>query len=497
MLSLVSALKKRSIFKIAVDLIKADNKIHCEEICALDDLQEALHLSQEEINLTHYITLAEAISNIRKMDSVQLEYILEFFNKLMRADSDISIKENILLTAVALSCSKESQDWVRVISVPVNETKLSSSQIIYLEKEWCSNAHDILGDKYDNLLISKAFNDIGFQLFYLPSVLEDIGLHDNTKSGFGRNLSLLQKSIGYLTPIANKGDCLSITRILKGLDTKTFFKVVLSSLSLNPDAFPFNSFILIKVRDSVILDDKNLSQDIVDLLCIDMSDEIKKRVLYFVSHFSEQPHMLPYEGYYRMLYDHLSSDATITSSILVDGNLHLLLENLESKKITFESSPQSRTLYLLLLFYGTKGISQTTINQAIKYLQGEIETWKSSSNLFDLQKIKNHLIYINTDWSRVIYNTITIYQNISTKDEQKSKYLSYIYSILTHRSSLKTYVNKAFSEIEGLANPEQYHILFDKEFGTYHTNASLSLFFHIQDNIKIPVKESSLWKKLI
>lgn len=497
MLSQLSALKKRSIFKIAVDLIKADNRIHCKEINILDNLQKDFLLTQEEIDLTHYITLAEAISTIYEMDQEQISYLLDFFNKLMRADSDISNEENILLTAIIMSCTKGSHDWARVISIPVNETKLSDSQIVYLEKERCENAHNVFGDKYDNLLISKAFGDIGFQLFYLPSVLEDLGLTGKSESDIGRHIELLQKSIGYLTPYGSKDGNHNASRKLENFDTTTFFKVVLSSLNLNPDIFPFKAFLLIKIRDSVVLDDKNHNIKVVDFLCIDMSDEIKKRILCFVSNFSEQSAMLPYEGYYRMLYDHLSSDATITSSIIIDEDLHFLLENLGNIKMSFESSPQSRTLYLLLLYYGTKGLSQITINKAIEYLQGVLDTEAGSVDKFNLEEVKQNLIGINTDWSSVIYNTITIYQAVSTKDELKSNYLSYICSILNHRSSLKTYINKAFSATEGLANPEQYHIHFDKEFGKYFINASSSLFFCIQDDIKIPVTESSLWKKLI
>ena len=115
----------------------------------------------------------------------------------------------------------------------------------------------------------------------------------------------------------------------------------------------------------------------------------------------------------------------------------------------------------------------------------------------DLHAFKIHLREVNTDWSLLIYNIINIYRAISTKDEQKSSYLSYIQSILNHRSSLKTYVNNGFSQVQGLANPEQYYILFDKEFNVYRVAASSSLFFISCDGMRIPVRDSSFWRMLI
>lgn len=493
-LSTLSPLKKRTVFKIAVDLIKADNRIHGKEISVLDSLMDDLQLSQEDIDLTHYITLSEAITSINEMSQEQISYLLDLFNGIMRADSDISIKENILLTSIILACSPDSKDWVKVISAPATETKVSDEQIVFLEKEWGVEAHKVFDDKYDNLLISKAFGDIGFQIFYLPTVLKDLGLTGNADNVSGGHINILQKWIGYLTPYGNRGKESKIEDTLAHLDSATFFKVVLSALHLNPDIFPFNSFLLIKIRENIVFDDRSCSKEMVDFLCIDMSDEVKKRILRFVSNFSEQTFMLPYDGYYKMFYDYLSSEAKITSSILLDKGLHFVLENLDNKRLTIESSPQSRTLYLLLLHYGKSGVSQDCFVKAIEALKA-IDT--ENKGKFFIEKVKSEMLHMGTDWSKLIYNTITIYQSLSTKDEQKENYLKYISSILRHRSSLKTYINTAFSKAEGLAAPQQYHITFDKEFNLYRINASIDLFFKNEDGIRAPLKKSIFWKTIL
>ena len=499
-MSIISTLshpKKRTIFKVAVDLIKADNRIHSKEILVLDQLQKDLNLSQDDIDWTHYITLAEAVSSINEMTEEQISYLIDLFNGIMRADSDISAKENILLTALTLACEKESKGWVKVISVPGTETKVSDSQIVFLEKEWNRNAHQVFDDKYDNLLISKAFGDIGFQLFYLPTVLDDLGLKNVSTNELGKHFGLLQRSIGYLTPYGNKNNETDIEHLLGDFDSTTFFKVVLSALHLNPDLFPFNSFLLIKIRESIVFDDRNCSKEVIDFLCIDMSDEVKKRILSFVSNFNEQTFMLPYEGYYKMFYDYLSSESKITSSILIDKDFHFKLENLRQTKINFQSSPQARTLYLLLLHYGRNGIKQSCFIEAINYLEKLDINEFTEEHRFSIEAFKSRMSEINSDWSLLIYNTITIYQSISTKDEQKPSYLSYIVSILKHRSSLKTYINTGFSGIEGLANPLQYYIQFDKEFNLYRVDASHTLFFRQENGTRIPLHTSEFWQDIL
>ena len=67
MLSSLTPLKKRTIFKVAVDLIKADGRIHGKEIRILDELQSELAISREDCDMSHYITLSEAVSLINEM----------------------------------------------------------------------------------------------------------------------------------------------------------------------------------------------------------------------------------------------------------------------------------------------------------------------------------------------------------------------------------------------------------------------------------------------
>lgn len=490
--SLLSPIQKRAVFKIAVELVKADKKIHSKEISVLDWLTTALDLSQQELDLVHYTSLAIAVESIKELDDRGLSEVLDLFNAIMKVDSDIDFEESLLLSSIMMSCSRESRGWASIISATELNSNVSERQIVYLEKEECDEAHRVLDDRYDNLLISKAFGDIGFQFFYLPNVLTDLGLK---KECSANKFSLLQKSMEYLMPAGDKVKIENLENSLESFNTDKFFRVVASSLNLEPDFFPFRAFLLMKVRDSVILDDDNTIKNAVDFFCLDISSDVKKRILEFVANFDEQTYTLPYEGYYKILYDYFSSESKINSDIIIDSSYNFRLANLDNARVLFESAPQSKTLYLLLLHEGKKGVAQDVFIKAVEYLRNHES---ANDGLLDIEAFKKTLADIGTDWAKLIYNTISIYQTVSTKDEQKVGFLDYICSILSHRSSLKTYVNKGFSSISGLAWPEQYFIKFDKNYNTYSVTASTSLFHvcSIAGSIS-PISSSGLWKKLL
>lgn len=493
-----STLEKKAVFKIAIELVKADKRIHSKEVMILDRLQSDLKLDQEEIDFIHYYSLSEAISTIRAMESSQIIALLELFNGIIRIDSDISLHENLLISAITMACHEKYRSWARVISAADIRVEIPTNQIIYLEKSFCAKTHETFDDKYDNLLISKALGDVGFDFFYLPSVLSELGLQHLEASGENNRFSLLRKSLSFIMPAGDRGKVNNLASELGSFDSSIFFRVISSGMNLEPDFFPFDSFMLVKIGDSVVLDDNSSSERVTDFLCIDLRADVKKRILSFVSHFDEQRDVIPYEGYYKLLYDHFSAESKINSDIVIDLSYNFCLENLDNQKVPFESAPQTKTLYLLLLKAGKVGIRQRVFMQAAEYLKSLENSSCSNEEGFNLSKIKSQLRELNTDWSILLFNTITIYQALSTKNEQKSNYLTYILSIISHRSSLKNYVNKAFSSIAGLSCPRQYYIQYDKEFGTYHIEAGLSLFYIEEGKGDIaPLSNSAFWNELI
>ena len=493
-LSSLTPIQKRALLKIAIELVKADNKIHSKEVSVLNGLQERLGLPQEELDLIHYIPLSDAVSVIGQMEGPEVKAALAIFNNIMRVDSDIDFEENLLYAAVTTSCLPESSAWASVLSVPDLDVDLSDRQIVFLEKSYSEGAHRVLDDKYDNLLISKAFGDIGLNLFYLPNVLDDLGLVGDDPNG---RFGLLQKSMGYLMPA---GDMIKIDGLKESLgsfDSERFFKVVISRFGLSPEVFPFQAFLLIKIRNGVVLDDENAMHHSTEFFCLDISSDVKHRILSFVSLFGDDSYLLPYEGYYRILFDYYSSESKMNSEVCLDRDFHFTLPSFGGKRIQFESSPQATTLYLLLLKYGQDGIDQNTFQSAIKYLKSPEALRFVCGGSIDLDGFLAQLQDGDEAWRDVIYNTIRIYRSISTKDERSPRFLSYIASILSHRSTLKTYLNQGFNAIQELSDKQMYHVRFDKLTKTYRLGIGLSMFL-IEEAGKSPsaLTESRFWQSL-
>ena len=488
----LSVTQRRAVMKLAVELVKADNRIHSKEVSVLDELQSGLGLDQEELDLIHYLTLENAVDSIKDLDEDSTERVITLFNEIMRSDSDINFEENLLLSSISMSCDSGSRGWCRILSANATESEVPERQIVFLEGKVSEAAHQVLDDKYDNLLISKAFGDIGIEFFYLPDILREFDRHIDEGDKFG----LLKRSMEYLTPAGDKIKLNNLKESLATLDTITFYHLILSRFGIDPERIPYTAFLLVKIRDSHILDDSDTMRRTVDFLCIDLSSEVKKRILAFVSRFDEGRDLLSYKGYYKFLYDYLSSEAKTSNPITINAKGDFILES--GDIISFKSAPQAKTLYLLLLSRGGKGISQTDFNKAISFIKAlNVNEYLISPSDFDLPRFKEYLTGKDDEYARIILDTIVIYSSFSTKDSGRKDFLEYVQSILRHRSSLKTYINSGFASARKLANPEHFMVRFDTDTKTYSVSASPSLFIiSSESSSTVPLPDSPRWKAL-
>lgn len=484
--------QRRAVMKLAVELVKADDRIHSKEVAVLDELQSMLGLEQEELDLIHYLSLENAVECLNDLDEDSTERVTGLFKDIMCSDNDIDFEENLLLSSISMSCGIGSRDWCRILSTGAPESEVPEKQIVFLESKVSEAAHLVLDDKYDNLLISKAFGDIGIEFFYLPDIVREFvkNLEEDDRSG------LFQRSMEYLVPAGDKIKLNHLKESLATLDTGTFYHLILSRFNIAPERIPYPAFLLTKIRDSHILDDSDTMRRTVDFLCINLSSEVKKRILAFVSRFDERRDLLSYKGYYRFLYDYLSSEAKTANPITINAKGDFILES--GDIIRFKSAPQAKTLYLLLLSRGGKGISQADFNKAVSFLKAlDINEYLTTSGDFDFPRFNEYLAGKADEYAHLILDTITIYSTFSTKDCRKKNYLEYIQSILQHRSSLKTYINTGFASARKLANPELFMVRFDIVALTYSIPASPSLFTSsLEGSSTVPMTDSPLWKAI-
>ena len=475
-------LNKLAVLRIAVDLVKADSRIHGNEISLLASLQEKFALSQDDLDRIHYITLQQAVASLKELDVFTAGQVAKTLENIMCVDNAIDYEENILLTSVFMSISPATRDWCDVISVHNVMDETSMRQVLYLESSPCQEVHELFNDRYDRLMITKSFNDMGLDFFYLPDVLSGANKEDM--------VGLMKQAMRYLVPSA------SVRVDHDGIDdfsAEGFFYFLLSRYRMDINSLKSQSFLLFKVRDSYSLDDDNNQTKGVDFFVIDMSSDVKTRIYSFISRFDNKSNRIPYEGCYKILCDYLSSASKNVSRLLLDSSYSFCLMDAERTKLVFESSPQARAFYLLLLKYGPSGVSQETFEEAIRVLR-EIP----DNGDFDMDGFISSIVSDGSDASRLIYNAAVVYSMISGKETASRKFLGYIESIFRNRSSLKNYVNKGFSEQVKLADAGLFSISFDQSAKTYSVAAGLQAF-RVSDayGTTVPLESSDFWLRLL
>ncbi|MBR5104377.1 MAG: TerB family tellurite resistance protein [Bacteroidales bacterium] len=475
-------LNKLAVLRIAVDLVKADSRIHGDEIGLLASLQEKFALTQDDLDRIHYITLQQAVSSLKELDVFTAGMVAQILEDIMCVDNEIDYEENILLTSVFMSISPATRDWCDVISVQNVMDETSMRQVLYLESEPCAEVHELFNDKYDKLMITKSFNDMGLDFFYLPDVL----------SGSNRTemVALLKQAMRYLVP---SGSLKIDHEDIENFSAEGFFYFLLSRYRMDIKSLKSQSFMLFKVRDSYSLDDDNNQTKGVDFFVMDMSSDVKSRIYSFISRFDNKGSRIPYEGCYKILCDYLSSASKNISRLLLDDSYGFCLMDSERTKLVFESSPQARAFYLLLLKYGPSGVSQDTFEEALKILK---EVPDNAD--FDMGTFMSSLVSAGSAASCLIYNAVVIYSVISGKDTASRKFLGYIESIFRNRSSLKNYVNKGFSEQTKLADAGLFSITFDQPSKTYSVAAGLQSFrVPAPSGVSSSLGTSDFWLRLI
>lgn len=480
----LTPMQKRAVMKIAVDLAKADKQIHADEVTLLNDYRRELGLADDELQMIHYLSLQECVEVLSVLDAEVKSLLIAKFEKIVEVDVDIDPRERILLATIRMALTDDSRKWTRVFSVIGVEAECSSSQIVYLERKPCPGSSKVLNDPFNNLLLSKALNDVGLQLFYLPKVKQKL------------DVELLRGSMEYILPSGKAVNSENLTDSLNEITSVTLFNAFCSTFRLSPGMVGFDAFLMMKLQESEVLNDEGNMLRSMDFICIDVADEIKDRVTRFVTELDAPARKLSYDGYYRLLYDHLMASSAVKSSVRIDFKGDFYLSDAQNQKLTFESSPQSKTFYLLLLRYGVSGVAQSVFEAALEYL----ETVKSSlaDTPWNYETFQNGLDRADGEHVGLIRRIISIYDYLSTKDPANEGFLNYIINIIRHRSTLKNYINNGFRSAAHLADKDSYYVQFNQESKSYVVPVDISLFSIEEDFGKtVSLIDCRLWRTLL
>ena len=389
----LSSIQRRALLKIAVDLVKSDCQIHSDEIIALRKIQEECKVDADEIELIHYLTLQEAIDVLSSLDEDSKLKLLRQLENLIKVDNNVDFHENLLLSSIKL-CFTDSKE-AKIISVPDAYVDCNLHQIVYLEHRYCDDAHRVLDDKYDYMMLSNIFSNCQMQLFYLPKVIQFFLDCEREK-----NVKLLRQSISYIVPSSGLKDQKDFNNLLQQMDIVKFTKLVETQSNILPEQIGMDAFLMVALQDTIVLDDDANRHRNRDYLCINAATSLKSNVIKLVELMQSSSSSINYFGYYRFLFDLLNADLRLMSTILINQKNEFVLPDLGNTTIEFKSAPQAKTFYLLLLYY-PYGISQSLWNSA-EELCGELADRKWI-NMMDL---KIFLMNSRDEVASLIFNII-------------------------------------------------------------------------------------------
>lgn len=479
----LTSVQKRAVMKLAVDLAKADRQIHGDEVTLLNSYQQQLGLDDGELEMIHYLSLQECMEVLVVLPQSVKDLVIKSFEDIVQVDVDIDRSEKLLLSAIRMALSDNTLQWSKILSVTGVEVECSSSQIIYLEKRFCKSSRDVLDEPFNNMLLTKSLNEAGLDLFYLPKVKSEL------------DMDLLCRSMDYILPSGVRPVSDDMAQSLDRVTSVSMFGAFCSAFRLSPGLVDFDAFLLLKVQEGGLLNDEGVLSRSMDFICMDVSNDIKSRVSHFVGLMDSPARNLSYDGYYRLLYDHITSSSSVVSSIRIDRQGDFHLADLGNQKLLFESAPQSKTLYLLLLRYGSRGISQSLFQEVLAFLEEAKDGVNAGG--WNYGAVMSRISAESDECRNLILNIMTIYSQISTKDPLNHGFINYMITIVKQRSALKNYVNNGFRSARHLSDKESYSIIFDQDTKSYMLTVDLSLFsIEESDGQYVPLSQSALWKSL-
>ena len=104
----MSPVQKRAVFKLAVDLAKADKQIHGNEVALLSSLQGELGLGREELDMVHYMSLQEALTALRPLGEEDRNAVVRTLETMVGVDVDVDRREQVLFGSIKMALSAES-----------------------------------------------------------------------------------------------------------------------------------------------------------------------------------------------------------------------------------------------------------------------------------------------------------------------------------------------------------------------------------------------------
>ena len=426
----MSRTKEISILRLVIDLIKADNKIHREEVSWIEELNARYNFSEKELREVHNITFGQAISNLQNLEEAERREIVAHLQEIISVDNDIDVSERLLLATIRLSLQQDTCRSVQILTTESQHFANYDRQLIYLEKNDCKMVKEAILQAYNG--IERSLRSCEIDLFFIPKVVEL----------FARSHPYVNSTIELLLPTFCDVRNIVDGALIEQCRTTDFCDYLATLMGKNRAPFLFDSFFMIKIQESGVA-----GNNMVDFLCIDCAANpvavIDTLVESLTCNFTSEA--IPYEGCYRTFFDMLSVLSKQSYNLLLD-DMAFYLDGRDRIELNIRGS-ERKTLFTLFLLHGVAGIG----NDAFASLSKDTPLGKEVIAIYRyFANEKNEMLVEDALLADMEPAVITNLRDI------------------VKRNSHIGYIKKAFTMVDSLRDPHLYYPQNIKEEHSYN-----------------------------
>lgn len=306
--------ERASIFRIVSDLIKADAIIDTREMDMLDSIREKYAIKKDDEILGSSYTLANAVNTLSLSPKCLRHELISCFHAIIMSDNYCAREEALLLVALRLCMSLNSDTECRIISIDTSSVYIDPTQILYVESDFDNDVNWEINEKFREIIAEVRL--AGFDLVYLPKIAEH---YRNIPDADFYNIA------AFLYPKASQDRLTTITKQLYNLSTSEFCKDQLAGKLGIKEFSVINPSIMIKIGSSLVND-----VEIANFLLVELDKEVVNSIRTILDLFSDYYHTLRLNylkeekgrfiitGFYKQILDLYMLRKGIKSAVVID-----------------------------------------------------------------------------------------------------------------------------------------------------------------------------------
>ena len=254
---------KKSVCRIITDLVKSDNVISVDEMDILEKAEQLYGVTDENKIESYSMPLADAAAFVAIQKPQVREKVVSLMEDCALKDGECCREEALLISSIEL----ENEGKGRILSMPLNNRPILSSQILFVDSTYTPRKNDLDRD-FDEL--GRIVEMAGFELIYIPKVAKDFKELKKSKD--------LERLLKIVNPTLNESALVSKAMSLQDMDSRYFYLQVLNGklqMGLNIQRPSW----LIRLPNSVVSE-----RGYANYLCLDVEmDNIKGQLQAFIN----------------------------------------------------------------------------------------------------------------------------------------------------------------------------------------------------------------------